>query len=78
MLVRESGIRLDDLAVLLGDRPFFYADEPGAADFAIYRQRYTRSSKGITSDFAEQVDRREALVAWRKRLEDAMGQSWFE
>jgi len=38
VLLRELGHRLDDLAVLLGDRPFFYSEQPSVADLAIYGQ----------------------------------------
>jgi glutathione S-transferase len=36
MLIAEFGERLDDLAMLLGEQAFFYADRPSVADFAIY------------------------------------------
>ena len=61
---------LDDLVVLLGRRPFFYADRPSAADFAIYGQFATAFS-GATPDFAGLVAERPALADFRKRVEEA-------
>ncbi|MYE13386.1 MAG: glutathione S-transferase family protein [Gammaproteobacteria bacterium] len=77
MLVRELGKRLDDLVVLLGRNPFFCSDKPSIADFAIYGQLCTGSSERVTPDFAEIVEQRGALEAWRSRLETAMGNSWY-
>ena len=77
MLVRELGMRLDDLVVLLTRNPFFCSDKPGIADFAIYGQLCTGSSERVTPDFAEIVEQRGALGEWRSRLETAMGNSWY-
>jgi glutathione S-transferase len=38
VLLRETALRLDDLVLTLGDRPFFHGDQPGAANMAIYGQ----------------------------------------
>jgi len=70
-LIKELGNRLDDLVQLLGQQPFFYADRPSVADFAIYGQFVTGCTGGVTPDFAEQVLQRAALVDWRKRVEEA-------
>ena len=71
MLITELGHRLDDLVLLLGKQPFFYADRPSVADFAIYGQFATGCTGGVTPDFAEQVSQRTTLVDWRKRVEEA-------
>lgn len=47
MLVRELGVRLDDLVLLLTQHPFFFSDEPSIADFAIYGQLCTVVSPGV-------------------------------
>ena len=69
-LVRETGLRLDDLVLLLGGSPFFRADRPSAADLAIYGQLQLGLS-GPTPEFAELVSDRPALADFMKRVEDA-------
>jgi glutathione S-transferase len=71
MLITEFGKRLDDLVVLLGEKPFFYADRPSVADFSIFGVFSTGCSQ-VTPDFAEQVSLRSPLVEWRARVEDAI------
>jgi glutathione S-transferase len=66
----EFGRRLDELVVLLGDRPFFYADRPSGADLAIYGQCNTIAS-GPTPQADALIRERPALVAWKERVDEA-------
>lgn len=70
VLIREIAANLDDLVTLLGSRAFFYADRPGAADFALFGELATGCS-GATPDFEGLVAARPPLADWRKRVEDA-------
>ncbi len=72
VLVSEFGRRLDDLVQLLGDRDFFHADDPSAADFALFGQ-LTASSSGPTPELAELVSHRPGLVEWMGRVERRTG-----
>jgi glutathione S-transferase len=69
VLLRELGHRLDDLAVILGDKPFFYADRPSVADLAIHGQFHMLRS-GPTSEAQALIDRHPTLVAHMRRLEE--------
>lgn len=62
--------RMDELEVLLGDSPYFFADEPSAADLAVFGQISTLRS-GATPDGAALFDARAALVAWYDRVDRA-------
>jgi glutathione S-transferase len=44
LLVDELAHRFDELEVWLGERPFFFADEPNAADVAIFGQLHMLQS----------------------------------
>jgi len=66
------GERLDDLVVMLGQKPFFFADRPSVADFAIYGVFSTGYSEDITPDFVELVSQRPALIDWRARVDVAI------
>jgi glutathione S-transferase len=70
VLVREIGLHLDDLVVLLGRSAFFYSDRPGAPDFALAGQLQLGCGEA-TPDFAALVSERPALADWRKRVEEA-------
>lgn len=70
VLLGETGRRLDDLVVLLGRHPFFYADHLSAADLAIYGQFHMGLS-GPTPEFAALLSERPALADHIKRVEDA-------
>lgn len=70
VLEDEFGRRLDELVVLLGDRPFFHADRPSGADLAIFGQFATIAS-GPTPQAEALVQRRPALVAWKRRVDEA-------
>ena len=72
MLMTELETLLDDLAVVLGNEPFFYAERPSMADFSIYGM-FGNGDSGATPDFAEAVAGRSTLTDWRKRVDDAIG-----
>lgn len=69
-LVRELGILLDDLVLLLGERPFFYASRPNVADLALYGQ-FRMALSGPTPEAAALLCDRAALVDHTKRVEEA-------
>ena len=69
VLVREFGERLDDLAALLGGRPFFYAERPSAADLAIYVQLATLRS-APTPELEVGLAERPALSDHAKHVEE--------
>jgi glutathione S-transferase len=69
VLVREAGLRLDDLVAQLGPRPFFFADRVSAADLAVYGELRTALS-GPTPEFEALVSERPALSDHMKRVED--------
>lgn len=70
VLEEEFGRRLDELTVLLGDRPFFHADRPSGADLAIFGQ-FTTIASGPTPQAETLVQRHPALVAWKRRVDAA-------
>jgi len=72
MLISELTRRFDDLERLLGDSPFFYSDRPSIADFAIYGVFSAGIEEAVTPEFAELVEQRPALSAWRARVRDAV------
>jgi len=72
VLVRECGARLDDLVVLLGSRPFFFADRPSAADLALYGMLQIGVS-GPTPEMEQLLSERPRLGEWKKRVEEATG-----
>ncbi|MEP0730939.1 MAG: glutathione S-transferase family protein [Parasphingorhabdus sp.] len=69
ILVEELELRLDNLAELLRQHPFFYSDQPSVADFAIYGISATGFS-GATPEFAKAFSNQAELVAWRSRMDD--------
>ena len=72
MLIAELSQRFDDLVVRLSDNPFFYAEQPGVADFAIYGVFSTCNEEGITPEFAKLVSQRPALTEWRARVAEVI------
>ena len=67
-LVRELGLRLDDLVGVLGVRPFFFGDSPGAADLAVAAQLHFPAGTG-QPDVAKALSERPALAAWKERVD---------
>ena len=72
VVLRELGLALDDLATSLGGRAFFWADRPGAADFAVHGQLHMLTS-GPTPEAEALIADRPALVDFAKRVEEASG-----
>ncbi len=70
MLVDELGRRLDELAVWLADRPFFFADQPSAADLALFGQLHMLQS-GPTPQAEELIARRSWIAAYYGRVDQA-------
>jgi glutathione S-transferase len=66
-VVREVAARLDDLVVQLGERPFFFADEPSVADLAVSGQLEMGMS-GPTPELNELVESRPPLVSYLGRV----------
>ena len=70
VLVRELGTHLDDLVALLGERPFFHADEPSIADLAVAGELETGTS-GPSPEVNELLAARPVLVAHLERVRQA-------
>ncbi|MGH7288378.1 MAG: glutathione S-transferase family protein [Myxococcota bacterium] len=68
-LVRELGLRLDDLVGVLGVRPFFFGDAPGAADIAVAAQLHFPAGAAGQPDIAKALSERPALAAWKERVD---------
>jgi glutathione S-transferase len=69
IVLRELARRLDDLAIILADRPFFFADQPSVADLAIYGQ-FSMLGSGPTPEAAALIDERPKLIAHMRRVEE--------
>ena len=64
----ELANRMDDLVVMLGDRPFFHADEPSVADASVFGMlRIIRD--GPMMNGARMVERRPSLATYMTRME---------
>ena len=69
-LIRELGLRLDDVTKLLGGRPFFYADRLSLADLGVYSMLCTLRDDSIPGS-ARLLGVRPGLVAYMARVEQA-------
>jgi glutathione S-transferase len=70
-LGKEFGQRLDDLVNFLGRRPFFYSDQVGRADLAVYS--FLHSIPGTAGPLvAAAVESRQGLVDLMARVEAAV------
>jgi glutathione S-transferase len=68
-LLREIGLRLDDLVNFLGARPFFYSDRLSVADLGVYAMLHTLRNGSIPG--AERLLAvRPSLVAFMARVEE--------
>ncbi|HEU4431055.1 MAG TPA: glutathione S-transferase family protein [Myxococcota bacterium] len=72
VLAREFGEKLDDLLRMLGERPFFHADEPSVADLAVYGQLKNADDE-LSPEARDAIRRRPKLVEYMKRVEQATG-----
>ena len=73
-LVHEIGDRADDLARLLGTRPFFYADRPGMADLAVHAMLRSLADNRLPGTAAH-LERHPNLREFMRRVEEATGGS---
>lgn len=64
--------RLDDIAQLLGPRPFFFGEQPSRADLAVFSSLYGMYRE-VYPGARAMLDARPALVAFVARLEAATG-----
>lgn len=72
VVVGELGERLDDLLALLGERPFFFADEVSRADLALYGMLQMGLS-GPTPEVNQLVNERPGLAPYLERVREATG-----
>ena len=61
--------RFSDLIAFLGDRPFFYADEPSVADISVYGMLRLLHDGPMTGA-QELILESEELVDYMKRMQD--------
>jgi glutathione S-transferase len=71
-LLRELVGRMDDLANMLGARPFFYSDELSMADLSVYAMFFTLRLDAIPGAAAA-LAQRPPLVAFMLRVEQKTG-----
>ena len=69
-LLRELGLRLDDLVKFLGGRPFFYSESLSMADLGVYSMLFTIRNDSIEGA-SKLLGARPSLVAFMARVEDA-------
>jgi glutathione S-transferase len=70
ILLEELGRRLDELIVLLGEEPYFFASRVSGADLALFGQFSTIAS-GPTPQGEQLFRARPKLVAWYARVDAA-------
>jgi len=68
-LVRELGLRLDDVVGVLGVRPFLFGEALGAADLAVAAQLHFHTTVATQPDVAKAVVVRPALATWKERVD---------
>jgi len=71
-IVRELGLRLDDLTKFLGARAFFYAERLSMGDLGVYAMLNTMRNDAIPGS-AQLVAQRPALLALMRRVEEETG-----
>lgn len=69
-LLRELGLRLDDLVNFLGARPFFYAERLSMADLGVYAMLFTMRNDSIPGA-SQLLALRPSLIAFMARVEEA-------
>jgi glutathione S-transferase len=72
VLLTELAGHLDNLVLILGDHPFFYADQISVADLAIYGQLHMLRC-GPTPDAEALLHARPALLSHMQRVAAATG-----
>lgn len=71
-ILREIGMRMDDLVNFLGSRPYFYSSRLSMADLAVYAMLWTIRNGSIPGADA-MIALRPSLVAFMQRVEAATG-----
>jgi glutathione S-transferase len=71
-LVREAGNRIEDLARLLGPRPFFFGERIGIADLAAYSM-LRRLALDIIPGSRQRLERQPVLLEFMARVEQETG-----
>ncbi len=71
-IVRELGLRLDDLTKFLGARAFFYAERLSMGDLGVYAMLNTMRNDAIPGS-EQLVAQRPALLAFMRRVEEETG-----
>lgn len=71
-LLRDLGLRLDDLVNFLGARRFFFSDAVSMADLAVYSMLFTMRNDSIPGS-AALLAQREKLVEFAARVERETG-----
>ena len=69
-LLRELGLRMDDLVNFLGARPFFYSERLSMADLGVYAMLSTLRNEAIPGA-SRLLRERPSLVAFMGRVEEA-------
>ncbi|MEM7410571.1 MAG: glutathione S-transferase family protein [Myxococcota bacterium] len=69
-LLRELGLRMDDLVNFLGARPFFYSETLSMADLGVYAMLFTMRKDAIPGA-SRLIQERPNLAAFMGRVEDA-------
>ena len=71
-ILRDLGLRMDDLVNFLGTRPYFYSQTLSVADLAVYSMLVTMRADSIPGA-SRLLTERESLTAFMDRLEEATG-----
>ncbi|MGH0028614.1 MAG: glutathione S-transferase family protein [Myxococcota bacterium] len=71
-ILREVGLRMDDLVNFLGARPFFYAQDLSMADLGVYSMLHTMRVGAIPGS-EKLLGERPSLVAFMGRVEERTG-----
>jgi glutathione S-transferase len=67
-IIEELGHRLNDLVGFLGDRPFFYADQPSVADLSVYGMLRILEDGPMTNS-ASMLHAHKSLTAYLQRMD---------
>jgi len=70
VVLKQLGERLDDLVVLLSDRPYFFGDQLSRADLSVGGMLHTGLS-GPTPEFNQLLSERPALARHLERVREA-------
>jgi glutathione S-transferase len=71
-ILRELGLRMDDLTKFLGARAFFYSDRLSMGDLAVYAMLFTMRNEAIPGT-SLLLAQRPSLVGFMARVEEVTG-----